>query len=616
MTQVETTNSIDYKRLYEELRDFCAEQDSVIASLCGSAKLPAGQVPISNARFEYNTYMQYKIKSLSFRVREFETGEKYISMKAGFKIQLAEKDKEILKLQAELADSNAREKTNNRHRQQVLEDMENEYAKALKKKDREIENLKNRVIKVERQRDEAKDKLRDKSRELYEALTKLDDAVGRNRKLTAQLNRDHENSSISSSMKVNRKKIPNSREKTDKKQGAQPGHKGHGRKRREPTNRINIPTPAEYIFNADYIPTGKIITRQMVNICLNVIVDEYSTPEYFNVHTKQRVHAPFPEGVVNDVNYGGSIKSFIYLLNNNCNVSIANVSNFLADLTGGDLRISQGMINNLAKEFSDKTEHEQRKLFADIQSSPTMGVDFTSVNVNGKKSQVLVCATPVGIMFSARHSKGHKGIEGSAVEDYQGALTHDHDKTFYKYGIAHQECLQHVLRYLLDSINNETNLTWSTQMRELIREMIHFRKGLPDDGKNPDEVSPEQVKEFEKRFDEILDLAEREYEYEPPTKYYVKGINLFKKLRNYRDNHLLFLHDIRVPHTNNHSERPLRKIKRKQKQAMVFRSFESLEYLCNCMGIVETIHLRAENLFESIAAIFDRSAEYCSEISA
>ena len=605
MKQIETTNSTDYKHLYEEQ-----------PAICGCAKLPAGQIPMSNARYEYTANLQYKVKSLSHRVREFETGEKYTSMKADFKIQLAEKDKEIQNLKAELAAANSQIITVRKNWSEIFDDLEKEHAKALTKKDREIETAEKRALNAERQRDEAKDKLRDKMIELYTALTELEDARGRNLKLTAQLNRDHENSSISSSMKANRKKIQNSREKTGRNQGAQPGHKGHGRKWREPTKRIAIPTPAEYMFNPDYILTGKIITRQVVNICLNVIVDEYSTPEYINVHTKRRVHAPFPEGVVNDVNYGGSIKAFAYLLNNHCNVSIANVSNFLADLTGEDLRISQGMINNLAKEFSDKAEQEQRKLFADIQSSPTMGVDFTSVNVNGKKSQVLVCAAPVGIMFSARYAKGHKGVEGSPVEDYQGTLIHDHDRTFYKYGIAHQECLQHVLRYLLDSMNNEANLTWSKQMRKLIREMIHFRKGLPDDGKNPDEAYPEQVKDFEKRFDEILDLAEKEYEYEPPTKYYVEGVNLFKRLRKYRDNHLLFLHDRRVPHTNNHSERPLRKIKRKQKQAMVFRSFESLEYLCNCMSVVETIRLRDENLFEGVAAIFDRGAGYGAEISA
>jgi hypothetical protein len=371
---------------------------------------------------------------------------------------------------------------------------------------------------------------------------------------------------------------------------------------------VDIPAPAEYAFSPDYIPTGRVITRQVVNISVNVIVDEHSTPEFMNVHTRQRAHAEFPCGVVNEVNYGGSVKAFAYLLNNYCGVSIENVSGFLSDLTGGDLRISAGMVNKLTREFSLKTAEEQSKAFCDIQLSPAMGVDFTEANVNGKKAYVLVNAAESGVMYFARWHKGHKGVEGSPAADYQMTLVHDHDTTFYRYGRAHQECLQHVLRYLLDSMNNEANLKWNRQMRELMREMIHFRKGLPDDGKNPDEADPGKVEEFEKRYDEILELAEEEYGYEPPSKYYIEGFNLYRRLRKYRDSHLLFLHDRRVPWTNNHSERPLRKFKRKQKQAMAFRSFESLDYLCRCMGVIETMRMRGENLFEGMAAIFDRPA--------
>ena len=609
MAQFKVVEFTDYKQLYEEQRAICIKQQSVISSQQKSIeKLFDPKRPLmSTAQFEYMTNLQYKVKSLGFRVKEFETGEKYKSMKADFKTCLAEKDKIIRDLKFELAGAKAETVTVRENWLGVIADMEKAHAREIKAKDSRINVLWDRVLEVQRQRDDVKDKLLEKTREVYVILNELEEERGRNQKLTALVNQDYENSSIPSSMKINRKKIVNSREKTSKKQGAQPGHEGYGRKRREPTKTTEIPAPIEILFNPDYVPTGKIITRQVVNISVHVDVVEYSTPEYMNIYTKKRVHAPFPEGVTDDVNYGGSVKAFAYLLNNYCNVSIANVSDFLADLTGGDLKISQGLINNLAKEFSDKTENEQRIMFADIQRSPVMGVDYSETNINGKKGYVFVTVTPRGVIFSATKSKGHNGIEGTPLADYQGTVIHDHDKGFYKYGRAHQECLQHVLRYLLDSINNEVNLTWSTQMRELIREMIHFRKGLPDDGKNPNEADPDTVKGFEKRYDEILKLAETEYEYEPPTKYYITGFNLFKKLRKYKKNHLLFLYDWRVPYTNNHSERPLRKLKRKSKQVMVFRSFESFDYLCRCMGVVESMRMRDENLFESIASVFDRA---------
>jgi hypothetical protein len=602
------TVDLDYKRLYEEQAAICAQKEALIAELRKeNHRLRLREVPLSDWGHEYLANLKCKVKSLSERVRVFETGEKYTSMQADFKNQLAGKDKDIRWLMSELADANARTVTVRENWLGVIADMEKEHVKELKAKDSRIKVLGDRLLEVERHRDEAKGKLLIKTQEMYAALTELEEERGRNRKLAAQINRDYESSSIPSSMKPNRKKIANSREKTGKDPGGQPGHKGHGRKKREPTNTVSIPAPMEYVYNPDYIPTGRIITRQLVNVSVNVIVDEFSTPEFINVRTRERVHADFPDGVVNEVNYGGSVKAFAYLLNSHCNVSIENVSGFLSDLTGGDLMISAGMINNLTKEFSMKTADEQCKAFGDIQLSPAMGVDYTEANVNGKKAYVLVNATEAGVMFFAKWHKGHKGVEGSPAADYQMTLIHDHDTTFYKYGRAHQECLQHVLRYLLDSMNNEAGLEWNQQMRELIREMIHFRKGLPDDGKNPDETDPDKVNEFEKRYDKILELAEKEYGYEPPSKYYMEGFNLYRRLRKYRGNHLLFLHDRRVPWTNNQSERALRKFKRKQKQAMVFRSFESLDYLCQCMGVIETMRVRGENLFESISAIFNRT---------
>ncbi|MDR1060642.1 MAG: hypothetical protein LBL83_05395 [Clostridiales bacterium] len=39
---------------------------------------------------------------------------------------------------------------------------------------------------------------------------------------------------------------------------------------------------------------------------------------------------------------------------------------------------------------------------------------------------------------------------------------------------------------------------------------------------------------------------------------------------------------------------------------MAFKSFESLGHLCQCMGIVASLRARGQNLFESVATIFDR----------
>jgi len=595
---------IDYGQLYKQLQEKCAEQDALIATL-QNGKNRKG--PLSNLAYGFLTNLQYKVKDLTAQVADFKSGEKYAKIRADYESYLDAKDREIKSLKRELAEArrqiidvrNAWIKTN--------DDLVNEHQKEMSQKEREIEALKKQILTMQTRLDEKGAQYKDKVRELYEIKTELEDEKGKNLKLTAQIKRDYENSSKPSSMSPNKKKIHNSREKTGRKPGGQPGHIGHGRKKHVPTNKINIPPPPECVDNPNYKPTGRTITKQLVGIRAVLVVDEYSTPEYRNTRTWERVHAEFPDGVVNDVNYDGSIKSFAFLLNNRCNVSIANVSGFLKELTGGKLEISTGMINGLSKEFSLKTEAEQKEAFSDILLSPVMCTDFATIRVNGKNMSVLVCADGRNTLYFAKEHKGHEGIKGTPVESYQHTMVHDHDKTFYNYGGNHQECNQHPSRYLKGSMENEPGLKWAGQMRELIQEMIHFKNCLdPEDGRDPDQIDPNKVKAFEARYDEILALAKNEYEYEPPSKYNRDGFNLYSRMEKYKANHLLFLHDRKVPPTNNLAERLLRVVKRKSAQVMTFRSFEGFDFLCRSLGTVASLRAQGGNLFDGVASIYNR----------
>ena len=611
MLKTETFVSVDYKLLYEQQVTLCAEKDALISSLRKENRmLQLRDAPIPNWGFEWFSNLQYKAKNLTERVKEFESGEKYIKMRALHKEQLANRDREIRKLKDELAEANARIITVREKWLEVIADMEKAQGKELRAKDGRIKTLWDRLLEVERQRDGAKDKLLGKTRELYSAQTELEEEKEKNRNLKAQINRDHENSSIPSSLKPNKKKIANNRVKSGKKPGGQPGHKHHPRKRQAPTIEITLPAPEEYMGNPAYVETGKTITKQLVEVQVNLIVTEYSTPEFRNVHTGARVHADFPGDLVDDVTYGGSVKALAFLLNSYCNVSIAKVSDILRELTDGKLQISTGMICGLTKEFSLKTEPEQKKAFADLLLEPVMNIDFATVRVDGKNLNVFVCAASEIIKYFAREHKGHEGIKGTPVETYQHTLVHDHDKTFFSYGGDHQGCHDHILRYLKDSMENEPNLKWSGQMRGLIQEMIHFRKHLdPEDKRHPDEIAPETVAALEARYDEVLNAAKDEYEYEPPSKYYMDGYNLYKRLEECKRNYLLFLHDRRVPYSNSLSERLLRIVKRKAHQVMAFRSFEGLWYLCDSLGIVASLRSQGRNLYRSSGEIFDRQVE-------
>lgn len=304
----------------------------------------------------------------------------------------------------------------------------------------------------------------------------------------------------------------------------------------------------------------------------------------------------------NEVNYGPSIKAFCLLLNHDCAVSLDKIQRFLNNLTDGKINPSKGMLNALAQVFATKSQHEEDMLFTQLVAAPVLNTDFTTAWVNGEMKQVLVCATPREAIYLPREKKGHEGIKDSPVELSNGTLIHDHDKTFYHYSKRHQECLAHTLRYLKDSEENEPHLTWSKKMAELIQRVIAYRNSLGDKG-----VDLQWLKEFLEEYDKLLKLGQEEYEEKPPSKYYIDEYNLWKRLSEYKENHLEFLYDLSVSPTNNLAERHGRAFKRKQKQVCAFHSKGGLAGHCACLSHLTSMRLTSSNLYKDVTLRFVRT---------
>jgi chromosome segregation ATPase len=84
------------------------------------------------------------------------------------------------------------------------------------------------------------DLLNSKNDEIYELKKQIEDLSKENNKLKSIIAKDVENSSIPSSVNVYKKKISNSRTKSDKLKGGQTGHKGHSLEYLETTSVTTI----------------------------------------------------------------------------------------------------------------------------------------------------------------------------------------------------------------------------------------------------------------------------------------------------------------------------------------------------------------------------------------
>lgn len=357
---------------------------------------------------------------------------------------------------------------------------------------------------------------------------------GTNAKLQKKLNTNFENSSLPSSALSFRKKVPNNRKPSGKKPGAQKGHKAH--------------------------TTTKLTA------------------------TKEPIIIPAPDSFASNPDLYPTGKK----ITKQC----------ISDITKGIVNISTGTIYNLSEEFSASTETERAKIFSLLTHSDVLYSDATVSNINGKRKAVILCTNKEQVLYQHTDHKGHDGLSKTPVKNFEGTVVHEHDKTYYSYGSSHQECLAHVLRYLIGAIESEPDLKWHKQMHKLLQKMIHTAK------KNKSGMPKDKIKALTDKYVSILNLASDEYEKHPPTKDFMNGFNLYKRLRDYQDDHLYFLSHPEIDYTNNISERQLRKFKRKRKQAVVLRSDTGGQHICDALTIIETAKMQNRNVYDTMEAAF------------
>ncbi len=531
-------------------------------------------------------------KALKDKMKRFESGEEYIRQNKKIE-QLSTRAVKFELLNNKLNGKNKKITNQNKELNFKVKQIKNEMTDFKNK----LDDLYKYIAKAEEKIAEDKEIVKELKVENKLLKIELEEIKNLNQKLIVQVNKDYTNSSLPSSQKIGRKKICNSRTKSGKKQGGQAGHKGYSRKNYNTPNKIiKVPRTKKYADEKKFIETGEIIKKQVVDIIIGFEVIEYQFMKYKNKITGEIVHGPIPKELNNEVSYGSNVKSLAILLNSHANVSIDKTIEVISEISGQNIKLSKGFLNNLNKKIVKRSENELDEIFINLQRFKYMHIDATNVRVNGKNANVFVTTNPNDTLYYAREHKGKKGVENTAAEDYCQILIHDHDKTFYNYGNGHQECLAHILRYLQSAIENEPKLTWHSKMKPLLQEVISAVKNQSLDVSSKNKY----INEYEF----ILELANREYEKNPSNKYYKEGFNLAKRLRKYKDSTLYFLKDEEIPYTNNLAERQLRKIKRKANVAGSFRSFESLDNYCKVQSIIEIAKNTGNGIFKHLSNIF------------
>lgn len=537
------------------------------------------------------------MNSLRAEVKRFETGKEYTKLNN----ELLTKDRKIDSLQKveetlraenrDLSKKNYELERELKAEQSLYEDLLNAYNKL---NDRVTESdliLSDRIA-------NQVDKL------VLDLMKQIEELEGKNQKLTAQINRDYTNSSTPSSRDPNHDKIiSNSRTPSGRKPGAQPGSSPKYRKHFTPTEPTVYLIPQEVSEHPEeWEMLDKARIRQVVDVEMKVICTEYCAHAFRNKKTNKVIFSAFPDNVVNEMNYGDGLKALCCLLTTYCNVSIRKTGELIRDLTKDEITISTGTIAGLTKELGNKTKDDRIEIIKKLWKAPSLHNDATGVRINGEKWNIYVTASKKETIYTLSKKKGIEGLSKTPLKDYLGAVIHDHDISYYNDAFdfrLHQECLAHILRYLQDSIDNETNLVWAKLMYRHLQWIISRHKEGP--------IPDYELENIVRNYDEILQIAQQEYEEHPPTKYYRNGFNLAKRLTDYKKETLAFLiSETELEYENNLSERLLRICVRKGKAVISFRAADSVESYCDVMSIIQTAKMNGKNIYSTLKEGFSR----------
>ena len=186
--------------------------------------------------------LQLKVRAQARRISELESGGAYAEERE-LRLRLQrEYESRVRSLGREVADLGRLNSKLCRGWWETCEMVRREGEEAVANAMRTARAQEERALRAERRRDELAGEVTELSGRIRGLEAELEEARGMVAKLTAQVNRDFENSSVPSSKQVvRRKRVPNTREATGRGAGAQPGHPHRPRRAPEPTRTVRIP---------------------------------------------------------------------------------------------------------------------------------------------------------------------------------------------------------------------------------------------------------------------------------------------------------------------------------------------------------------------------------------
>lgn len=415
------------------------------------------------------------------------------------------------------------------------------------------------------------------------------------------------------------KRIPNSREKSDKSKGGQEGHTKHKLEKFQ-DNEITDTYTYEIANNkcscgGKLKLTGKRYKDEF-DIEIRLIKRRNEFCEYICECCNKTIKVPIPNHLKEDNQYGSNVQALIVSLVNEGYVSFKRTRELINGFTGGEMTISEGLISKLQKRCYDKLELFDKELHKKMLSQKVLHWDDTGISINGKQACLRFYGNELLRYYKAHEKKDKKGLDEDKILQYldnNTVVVHDHNKVNYNedYDFTNAECCVHLIRDLRE-LNENLPREWINELIKLLIDTNNKRKDYI--GKNilqfDYEVSDKVISEYDKIINKGQEINKKDF-----NAYYGKDEkNLLKRLVDYKENYLLWVLRFDVPFSNNLSERSLRGSKTKMKVSGQFANIQNAEYFARIKSYIETCKINNVNPHAALVRLIEDNPYTLTEL--
>ncbi len=441
-------------------------------------------------------------------------------------------------------------------------------------------------------------------------------AMERIEQLEAQLGQNSRNSNWPTSRdKGHRKKRKqNLRQKSDKKTGGQPGHKGHTLKFSKEPDKVERYRPekcdhCDQIFAAEQ-PAAQLKRRQVIDLPpLQMEVTEHQVESLLCHECGQASDGQFPAGVTQLVQYGSGVKSLAVYLKSQQLLPYGRSQQFLADLFG--LSVTQGSLENFLGAAASKVAPINEEIKTGLVAAKVAHYDESGFYIGGKRQWLHSTSTPYLTYYAPHPSRGNKALKAIGImPHFKGVAVHDNWSTYWHYDqCQHALCNVHHLREL-NAIEENFSQPWATRFKTFLLSA----KAAVDQAKAAGKEALPQAKlnQINRLYTKLVAAALRANP--PPPEGWPKGSrgrpkktkprNLAERFDQRRAAVLAFVSDFKVPFDNNLAERDIRMLKVQQKISGCFRSTHGAQTFCAIRSYISTVRKQHLSVWLALNSLF------------